>query len=212
MQLLLKQVKIIDPTSSNHQQIKDVLIQDGIIEAIRNAISKDVKTLKIEGACVSPGWFDVGAYVGEPGYEHEETLESLSDAAAKGGFTSVAVVPNTQPTLHSKSEINFILKNTSSLITSILPMGAISRDCGGIEMAEIIDMHHAGALAFTDGKKPIQNAGVLLRSLEYVKAFGGLIVNHPHQSGVSPDGLIHEGTVSDSLGDQRGEPVALTLI
>jgi dihydroorotase len=78
-------------------------------------------------------------------------------------------------------------------------------------MAEIIDMHHAGALAFTDGKKPIQNAGVLLRSLEYVKAFGGLIVNHPHQSGVSPDGLIHEGTVSVSLG-LRGLPDVMEVL
>jgi dihydroorotase len=211
MQLLLKQVKIIDPTSSSHQQVKDILIKDGVIEAIRNTVSKDVRTLKVEGACVSPGWLDVGAFAGEPGFEHVETLESLSEAAAKGGFTSVAVVPNTQPTLHSKSEINFILKNATSLITTILPLGAITRDCGGAEMAEIIDMHHAGAIAFTDGKKPVQNAGVLLRALEYVKAFGGLIVNHPNQTGVSPDGLIHEGIISVSLG-LRGLPDVMEVL
>ncbi len=211
MQLLLKQVKIIDPTSSNHQQIKDIFIRDGTIEAIRNSISKDVQTIKVEGACVSPGWMDLGAYVGEPGFEQVETMQSLSNAATRGGFTTVAVLPNTQPVLHSKSEINFIRRNESSLITSILPLGAITRDSAGVDMAEILDMHHAGALAFTDGKKSIQHPGVLLRSLEYVKSFDGIIINSPHQSGVSPEGMIHEGSVSVSLG-LRGLPDLMEVL
>jgi dihydroorotase len=211
MQLLLKQVKIIDPTSSNHQQIKDIFIRNGVIEAIRNSISKDVKTIKVEGACVSPGWFDVGALVGEPGYEQVETLETLSNTASRGGFTTVAVLPNTQPVLHSKSEINFIHKHGAALITAILPLGAVTRDCAGNDLAEILDMHHTGALAFTDGKNSIQSAGVLLRSLEYVKAFNGIIINHPHQSGVSPEGLIHEGQVSVMLG-LRGLPDLMEVL
>ncbi|MCB0687957.1 MAG: amidohydrolase family protein, partial [Saprospiraceae bacterium] len=158
------------------------------------------ETIKMEGTCVSPGWLDLGAYVGEPGLEHEETLASLSRAASRGGFTSVAVLPNTLPALHSKSEISFILKNSAELLTNILPLGAITHDCAGAEMAEILDMHYAGAVAFTDGKKSVQNAGVLLRALEYVKVVDGLVINHPHQSGVSPEGQIHEGPVSVSLG------------
>lgn len=211
MQLLLKQVKIIDPTSSNHQQVKDIFIKNGVIEAIRNSISKDVETIKIDGACVSPGWLDIGAYVGEPGYEQDETLETLCMAASKGGFTSVAVLPNTRPALHSKSEINFILRNTSAYLTEVVPLGAVTRDCAGQDMAELIDMKTAGALAFTDGKHPIQSAGILLRALEYVRTFNGIVLNHPHQSGVSPEGLIHEGPISVSLG-LRGLPEVMEVM
>lgn len=200
MQVLLKQVKIIDPTSTHHQQIKDIFIQDGKIEAIRNVISKDVKILKVEGACVSPGWMDVGAYVGDPGSEQVETLSSLSRAATRGGFTTVAIVPNTMPALQSKSALEYVYKNARELPTSILPIGALTIDCAGKDMSEMIDMHHAGAIGFSDGKKPIQDAGVLLRALDYARSFDGLILNHPHLSGVSPEGLIHEGTMSVSLG------------
>ncbi|MCB0669022.1 MAG: dihydroorotase [Saprospiraceae bacterium] len=211
MQLLLKQVKIIDPTSSNHQQVKDILIEDGVIQAIRNSITKDVETVKVEGACVSPGWMDIGAYVGEPGFEQDETLETLSAAASRGGYTSVAVLPNTRPALHSKSEINFILKNAGDFLTEIIPLGAVTRDCAGEDMAELIDMRKSGALAFTDGKHPIQNAGILLRAFEYVRTFDGIVLNHPHQSGVSPEGLIHEGPVSVSLG-LRGLPDVMEVM
>jgi dihydroorotase len=200
MQVLLKQVKIIDPTSSHHQQIKDIFIQHGKIEAIRNVISKDVKILKVEGACVSPGWMDVGAYVGDPGSEQVETLPSLSRAASRGGFTTIAIVANTIPALQSKSAIEYVYKNAQELPTTILPIGALTTDCAGKEMSEMIDMHHAGAIGFSDGKKPIQDAGVLLRALDYVRSFDGLVLNHPHLSGVSPEGLIHEGTMSVSLG------------
>ncbi|NND34566.1 MAG: dihydroorotase [Saprospiraceae bacterium] len=200
MQLLLKQVKIVDPTSSYHQQVKDILIKNGKIEAIRNSISNNVKTYKLAGACVSPGWMDVGALVGDPGYEHIETLGTLSQAAARGGFTTVAVLPNTQPALHSKSEIDYIHRNSQALITSILPMGSLTMSCDGQHMSEMIDLHRAGAIAFTDGKRSVQDAGVLLRALEYVRSFDGIIVNQPQLRGVSPDGLMHEGEVSVSLG------------
>jgi dihydroorotase len=200
MQVLLKQVKIIDPTSAHHQQVKDIFIENGKIEAIRNSISKDVKSLKVEGACVSPGWMDVGAFVGDPGSEQVETFLSLSRAASKGGYTTVAIVPNTQPALQSKSGIEYVFKNAEKLPTHILPIGALTIDCAGKDMSEMIDMHQAGAIAFSDGKKPIQDAGVLLRALDYARSFNGLIINHPHLHGVSPDGLIHEGTMSVSLG------------
>ena len=200
MQLLLKQVKIVDPTSPYHQQVKDIYINNGKIEAIRNSIRKDVQTHKLDGTCVSPGWMDVGAWVGDPGFEQTETLKTLSQAASKGGFTKVIVLPNTQPALQSKSTLNYIHRNTQPLITSVLPMGALTTGCEGKHMTEMIDMHHAGAVAFTDGKSSIQDAGVLLRALEYVRSFHGLIVNQPHLRGVSPDGLMHEGTVSVSLG------------
>jgi len=211
MQLLLKQVKIIDPTSSYHNQVKDVLISEGRIEAIRNSISKEVLTIKTDDVCISPGWMDVGSYVGDPGHEQVESLESISAAAARGGYTSLAVLPNTNPSLHSKSEINYIRNNSTSLSTHIHAIGALTRDCAGKDMAEIIDMHHAGAIAFSDGKRPVQDAGVMLRSLQYAKAFDGLIINHPHLTGVSPEGLIDEGPMSVSLG-LRGLPAIMEVL
>ena len=200
MDLLLKQVNIVDPTSTLHGQTKDILIKDGKISAIRNAIRGGAQRFFVEGACVSPGWFDVGALVGDPGFEHVETIESLSEAAATGGFTSVGVYPNTHPVVHSKSEIEYIHTKASRYITSIHVIGAITKECAGKEMAELMDMHQAGAIGFSDGLHPVQSAGVLLRAMEYAKTFNGLIINHPHTEGVGPEGHIHEGSVSVSLG------------
>lgn len=211
MQWLLKQVKIIDSTSEHHNQTKDVLIKDGRIEAIRNSISADAKVVEGQGICVSPGWLDVGAFVGDPGLEHLETLPSLGNTAIRGGYTHVVVLPNTEPALDSKSQIDYIVKQSQSLPVTIMAMGALTIRCEGKEMAELIDMNNAGAVAFGDGKHAVQDAGILLRALEYVKSFDGLVLNHPHVEGVSPDGLIHEGDVSVSLG-LRGLPTMTEVL
>jgi len=205
MQLLLKQVRIIDPTSTCHNQVKDVLINKGKIEAIRNQISSKSKVFKVPGTCISPGWMDVGSFIGDPGHEEIETLDTASQAASKGGFTSLAMLPNTQPAIQSKAEVEYVIHRAAPLITNIYPLGALTVGCKGQDMAELVDMHYAGAVAFTDGKKSIQDAGVLLRSLEYVKIFNGLVINQPATRGLTPGGIIHEGPVSVSLG-LRGLP------
>ncbi len=205
MQVLLKQVKIVDSSSSHNGQIKDVLITDGHIEAIRNRISHRGKRIQVEGAHLSPGWTDIGAFVGDPGLEHIETLESLAAAGARGGYTTVAVLPNTHPPLHSKSEIEYIRTKSGSQPTAILPIGSVTKNCDGQEIAEMLDMHHAGAVAFSDGERPVQRAGVLLKGLEYLRAFDGTILNRPATEGLLSQGLIHEGRVSVSLG-LRGLP------
>ncbi len=205
MQLLLKQVRIVDPSSNHHNQVKDILINRGKIDAVRNQITAKSKTFKVAGACVSPGWMDVGTYIGDPGAEHIETLVTASAAASQGGFTSLAMLPNTSPSVHSKAEVEYIIHRAAPLITQVYPLGALTLGCKGESMAEMIDMHHAGALAFTDGKNPVQHPGVLLRSLEYVKIFDGLVINQPSTRGLTPEGIIDEGPVSVSLG-LRGLP------
>ena len=212
MQLLLKQVKIIDPTSAHHGQTKDVLIRNGVIQSIRNSISEDVRTLKWKGACISPGWVDIGAFVGDPGLEHIETLESLCQTAMLGGFTRVAVLPNTEPSLQSKSEIEYIIRRSEKEIVDVLPIGAMTTHCKGEHLAEMIDMHHAGAIAFSDGMRPTQDPGLLLRALEYVSQFDGMIINHPYTKGLKPKGLVHEGEVSVSLGLQGIPSIAETMM
>jgi dihydroorotase len=154
----------------------------------------------LSNAYASIGWMDVGVFAGEPGYEHRENLQSAAQAAAAGGFTALACLPNTQPALHSKSEVSFVLHQSAQLPARFFPIGALSQDCAGKDLAELYDMHNAGAIAFSDGLHAIQDAGLLLRAMQYATAFKGLIINHPHHKGLASGGQMHEGIVSTSLG------------
>jgi len=200
--LLIKKVTLIDPASDLNGKIRDVLIRKGKISDIRANISPSgkIKILDAKGGYCSPGWLDVGVQTGDPGFEHRENLETVSKAAAAGGFTGIVCQPNTLPVIQSKSEVLYLKNRTSNNLVDILPIGAISHECKGVDMTEMYDMHHAGALAFSDGKYPIQDAGLMLRSLQYVKAFNGLIINHPQEDSISKNAQLHEGMVSTSLG------------
>ena len=169
------------------------------IEAPRSA-----EIVNANGAFLSAGWMDIGARSGDPGYEHREDLESLKSAGAAGGFTAIATLPNTNPPVHSKSEVNYLSADNGKSLVDIFPLGAISVGCEGKEITELYDMHEHGAVAFTDGHG-IQHAGLLQRALLYVKSFDGLIFNQPLDDTLAKDGLMHEGKVSTSLG-MRGIP------
>ncbi len=212
MQLILKQVRIIDPTSPHHNSVKDILIKDGRIDAIRNRIAGKYRTFESEGACVSPGWLDLGAFSGEPGLEHIEDFKTLGQAALRGGYTAVAVMPNTQPVIHSQSEVGFIRTQSDLSPIHFIPLGSITRDAGGIELAEMLDMHAAGACAFTDGLESVQRVGVMQRALEYCKAIPSLVINRPHQRDLAPEGTIHEGPTSVSLGLRGISKLAETMM
>ncbi len=205
--LLIKNVTIVDPSSRLNGKKRDILInKKGIIEAIKVTIkAKNVEILNAKDACISIGWMDVGTQVGDPGYEHREDLQTVSQAALAGGYTAIAPYPNTLPTIHSKSEVNYIKNKTNLGLVDFYPIGAISRDCEGKDITEMYDMHHSGAVAFSDGQKTIQNSGLMMRALQYVKAFDGLIMNHPQDAALASDGQMHEGRVSTSLG-MKGIP------
>jgi len=205
--LLIKNVTIVDPSSRLNGKKRDILInKKGIIEAIKVTIkAKNVEILNAKDACISIGWMDVGTQVGDPGYEHREDLQTVSQAALAGGYTAIAPYPNTLPTIHSKSEVNYIKNKTDLGLVDFYPIGAISRDCEGKDITEMYDMHHSGAVAFSDGQKTIQNSGLMMRALQYVKAFDGLIMNHPQDAALASDGQMHEGRVSTSLG-MKGIP------
>ena len=148
---------------------------------------------------------DVGTQVGDPGFEHREDLRTASKAAAAGGFTAIVPHPNTMPTIHSKSEVNYLKNKTEGDLVDFFPIGAISRDCEGKDITEMYDMHESGAVAFSDGQKTLQNSGLMMRALQYVKAFDGLVMNHPSDKALSQEGQMHEGKVSTSLG-MKGIP------
>lgn len=201
MNLLVRNATIIDPNSPHNGQVLDIHIENGILKTIQANLQLDkVETFEAQGACVSPGWMDVGVQACDPGLEHREDLQSAARAAAFGGFTAIAVQPNTHPVLHSKSEIFYIKKNTQGLLVDFYPIGAISENCEGKDITEMLDMRAAGAVAFSDGKKSVQHNGLMLRALQYVQAFDGVIINSPLDKAIASDGQMHEGFVSTSLG------------
>lgn len=197
--LLIKNATIVDTQSTLNGKKRDLLIEKGKIKKIGTRLPiEKAKVISAKDLHVSLGWFDIGVQVGEPGYEHREDLESLTNAAAAGGYTGLACFPNTLPVVQSKADIVF-LKNHAKLV-DLHPIGVISQDCKGKDIAELYDMANAGAIAFSDGKKAIQSSGLMKRSLEYVKGIDSLIINHPHDEELAEGGQMHEGSVSTSLG------------
>lgn len=214
MKHLLRRLTVHDPASSFNGQTVDLLLVDGRIEAIGTALSSERADRVVEwpeGTGVSPGWVDIGAYVGDPGQEQRETLDSLARAAAAGGYTRVAVLPNTEPQLHDKGGIQYITAEAERLPIFVHPLGAVSHATAGKEITEMIDMQRSGAIAFTDGLHPIAQTGLLLRALQYVKSFDGLIVNMPLDLSLIADGQLHEGALSTSLGMPGIPTVAETM-
>jgi dihydroorotase len=187
MQLLIRKARIIDPQSQFHDKVADLLIEDGIIKDIAESIkAKDAQVIEGKDLFVSPGWVDVFADYREPGFEQKET--------------DVLLAPNTQPAVSSKSIVQFVMQKAAGHAVSLHPIGAVTQNTEGKDLAEMMDMRSNGAILFSDGWKPVQNAGLLLKALEYVKAFHGTILQIPVDNALSSGGLMHEGEVSTSLG------------
>ncbi len=197
---------MVHPGSKHDGAVADIFIKNGKIEAVGKDLDANGATIfDANGACVSPGWLDIGTLVGDPGLEHREDFASVEKAAAAGGYTAIACLPNTAPAIHSKSEIQYVKSRSAASLVDFLPIGAVSHDCGGKDITEMYDMQAAGAVAFSDGKKSVQDSGLMLRALQYVKPFGGVILNRPHDRTMAPGGQLHEGIMSTSLG-MKGIP------
>lgn len=206
MHHLIKKVQIVSPASEWHGSQVDVRLKGGFIAEIgTDLVAADARVWEQPGACLSPGWVDVGAFVEDPGLEHREELSSLAAAARAGGFTQLVIQPEAQPVRHDKSGILYVHSQSAGLPVKIHPLGALSRDLAGREISEMIDMHTAGAPAFSDGSHAVQHAGLLMRALLYVKTFGGLVINQPLDDTIAPGGQMHEGLMSTMLG-MRGIP------
>jgi len=207
MDILLRSARIIDPSQFSRIRILDILIRNGVITTLGKDLKNPsrVRELFLKNSYVSPGWFDLYAGFCDPGYEYKEDLQSGSIAAAAGGFTGVALRPDTNPVLDNKGGIEYILNASKGNIVDIFPYGAVSQNRGGSNMTEMIDMAHAGAIAFTDADKPIADTGLMMRSLLYSKGAGKAILNFPKTSSLSPDAQMNEGEASVRLG-MAGEP------
>ena len=201
MKVLIQQVQIVDPSSPFHGKKQDILIDAGVIADIQPSITASAdKVIKGNNLHISMGWVDVFANFADPGYEYKETLETGAAAAASGGYTDVFVIPNTKPVIDSKSQAEYISRRSGSLPATIHPIGAVSKGTEGKDLAEMYDMRASGAVAFSDGLNPVQSAGILLKALQYVKAFEGVIIQIPDDKSVGSNGLVHEGIISTQLG------------
>ncbi len=142
----------------------------------------------------------MNSFFADPGFENKETIETGCKAAAAGGYTHVCVMPNTEPVLQSKSLVEYVLSKAKGNAVNVLPIGALTHNCEGKELADLYDMYNAGAVAFSDGLKTSPTAGMVERALLYVKAFDGLVMLHPEDKSIAKNGAMHEGKVSTQLG------------
>lgn len=202
MKILIKQARIIDPSSPLNGQTQDIFIENGIITQINKKITAkaDQEIDPGSGMHVSPGWMDVFANFADPGYEYKETIETGAAAAAAGGYTDVMVIPNTNPVVHSKAGIEYISQKSRSFPVNIHPIGAVTKNAEGKELAEMYDMRASGAIAFSDGINSIQSAGLLVKALQYIKSFNGTLIQIPDDKSINPHGLMNEGIISTQLG------------
>ncbi|WP_256012099.1 dihydroorotase [Desertivirga xinjiangensis] len=206
--ILFRSATILHPQSEYNGKKADVLIKNGIITEISgtiNAADEDLVLIDAEGKYLSPGFFDLNANFGEPGFETREDLISGVAAAAAGGYTGVAVQPSTYPPVHSKSEVSYIVNRTKDSLVKVLPVGCISKNREGIDLAELYDMRLAGAVAFSDGTKPVTDSGLMSRALLYARGFDGLIFSYPEDKSIAGAGKMNEGQVSTYLG-MKGIP------
>ena len=201
MELLIKNATIVHSDNRVSSSKKDIHIKNGEILAIAKKIeAPNAKIISSPNLHVSGGWMDIGTQIAEPGYEHRETLQSVAKAAAAGGFTALASFPNTDPVVDTKSAVHFIKAQTKKETVNFYPIAALSRKTEGADITEMMDLKENGAIAFSDGSKSLQNSGVLLRALQYVKAFDGVIIQKTIDNKIANSGQVHEGLMSIQLG------------
>ena len=201
MKVLLRQVLINDPLSPFAGSVQDIIVDNGKISQIGNELADShAKEYSHAGWQAMPGFVDSFAHFNDPGMEYRETIETGAAAAAAGGFTTVMVVPNTKPVIDTKSAVEYIVAKNTQLPARVLPLGAVTRQTDGKELAEMYDMFANGAIAFSDGIQPIQSAGLLVKALQYIKAIDAVLIQVPDDTSIAPHGLINEGIVSTRLG------------
>jgi len=206
MKILLQSPLILDKNSSFHKKRKNVLIQGGKIQDIGDKSFQADKTIDAEGMILSPGWLDLGTVAGDPGTEYREDLESVTKAAAAGGFTEIALLPNTNPAIQTKNDLAYLTAKNGERLVNVHPIASVTRNNKGEELTDMIDLNVGGAVAFSDGLKSIYNTDIFLKSLQYLKKFDGVLVDYAHDHWLDLFGQMNEGPVSTALG-LKGRPL-----
>ena len=202
MNLILRKATIIDPKSPFHNQTVDVKITNGVFEKIGVSLTKSDSHQEFEqqGLHISQGWFDTSVSLGEPGFEDRETIANGLEVAAKSGFTGIALQPNSYPIIDNQSQVHFVKQKSKGLATELFPIGALTKNSEGKDLAELFDMKNAGAVAFGDYGKSLSNANLMKIGLQYVQDFDGLIIAYSQDETIKGNGVANEGIVSTRLG------------
>jgi len=202
MNVLIKSATILDKNSDFHNKTQDILVENGFITKISNKLQNPNKypVLVLENLHVSNGWFDSSVSFGEPGFEERETISNGLEVAASSGFTDISLNSNTFPVIDSHSDISFIISKSKDTLTKLHPIGALTSESKGIDLADIFDMKLAGSIAFGDYKKPIKNPNLLKIALQYASNFDGVVHSFPLEEKVAKNGVMNENISSTKLG------------
>ena len=202
MKLIIRKATIIDTESAYHNKVVDIQINGKFIEKIGDKLprNKDYEEFQKENLHVSRGWFDSSVCLGEPGFEERESISNGIEVAAKSGFTSIALQPNTSPILDNQSQINFVKEKAKNAVCDLFPIGAFTKNSEGKDLAELYDMKKAGAIAFGDYTKNQTNANLMKIGLQYAQDFDGLVIAFCQEENIKGNGVVNEGTVSTRLG------------
>src|ERR1035438_6349218 len=207
-QLLIKNGRVIDPASAT-DMLADILIRDGVIAAVgANIAAPGAATFDATGLIVAPGFIDMHVHLREPGFEHAETIETGARAAAAGGFTSICCMPNTLPVNDNATVTSYIVERARKFaVTNVFPIGAITKNSAGEELSAIGSMKAAGVVAISDEGRPVMNARVMRRAMEFARSFDLPVIDHCEDLNLSAGGDMHEGYESVRLG-LRGIPAS----
>ncbi|GAB4032368.1 dihydroorotase [Spirosoma jeollabukense] len=202
MQFLIRAARVVDPASAFDGQVVDILIGNGLIQQIGVNLETNatVQVIEADELHVSTGWVDMRVLAQDPGYEHKEDLTSVCQAAAAGGFTDIAVLPNTQPVIDAKGTLGYVRRMAEGQVVTVHVIAAVTKKAAGEDFTEMLDLHHAGAVAFSDGTHPLQNPDLLLKTLQYLQPVNGLLMNRPEEQLLTSFGQMHEGVQSTLLG------------
>ncbi len=202
MNLIIRKAKIIDPKSPYHNQTVDVKITKGIIEEIGVSLLNidNHQEFHHDDLHISQGWFDTSVSLGEPGFEDRETIANGLKAAAKSGFTGIALQPNSYPIIDNQSQVHFVKQKAANSATELFPIGALTKGSEGKDLAELYDMKNAGAVAFGDYNKSLSNANLMKIALQYVQDFDGLVIAFSQDENIKGNGVANEGIASTRLG------------
>lgn len=202
MNIIIRQATIVDPKSPFHNQTVDVKINNGVFEKISPTLPKEnsFQEIEIPNLHLSQGWFDSSVSLGEPGFEDRETIANGLQVAAKSGFTAIALQPNSFPVIDNQSQVHFVQQKANGSATNLYPIGALTKNSEGLDLAELYDMKNAGAIAFGDYNKSLSNANLLKIGLQYVQDFDGLVIAFCQDEKIKGNGVVNEGIVSTRLG------------